>query len=178
MGVETPSTFSIYIDPINANCKILFGLQSTFAPASINIKLPFVEGIIGANAGLSIPFILPTLRREPARKAPVLPAERKASQTLSLTSFNPITIEESFFLFIAFTGISSFPITCFASTICSLDFLLFSFKCFSISSLRPTKNISISYSETASIQPSIIALGALSPPITSIASLIVFPPFA
>ena len=58
--------------------------------------------IFRAKAGLSIPFILPTSNVAPVNKAPEFPAEIKTSPLPSFSKLKPTTIEESFFLLIAF----------------------------------------------------------------------------
>ena len=90
-------------------------MLSTLAPASTIMKLPFFPGITGANAGLLIPFILPTMKVHPAKNAPVLPAELTASQIPSLTKFKALQRLESFFLLTAITGCSLVVITSLAS---------------------------------------------------------------
>ena len=73
-------------------------------------------GISGARGGLWIPLILPTITWPPTRTAPVLPEETNASASCFFTRFNPTTIEESFFFWIAITGGSAVSMTCDACT--------------------------------------------------------------
>ena len=129
-------------------------------------------------AGLSIPFILPTMKRPPTSIAPVLPALRKASACLSLTSFIATTSEESFFDLTAFVGTSSNSITSVAFTTSMPDLsFVFSSMILFISSSFPTRTTVMSgLPFTASSAPTTISYGALSPPIASTAILIVFLP--
>ena len=57
-----------------ANCNKLIGLQLVLDPESINTNLLLYAGNIPAKAGLSIPFILPTIKVAPVSKAPEFPA--------------------------------------------------------------------------------------------------------
>lgn len=66
--------FSIYIEPIIANCFKNAALDSTLAPPSTNKKQPVSAGIRGAKATRLTPFILLTIRVAPVIKAPVFPA--------------------------------------------------------------------------------------------------------
>ena len=124
LGLSTFKTFLRYILAIIANSLKFLGLQSALAPLSaIIVILPFILGIQGQRQGLSIPFILPTIKVAPVSNAPVLPAETIASAFFSFIKFKPTTIEESFFLLIACTGLSSFSIT---SVVCIISSLLLS----------------------------------------------------
>ena len=118
-GFFLPITFSIYMLPIIPNSNKLFGLHSELAPASTSSEgMPPTIGYMLANAGLSIPGILPSIKRPPASNAPVLPAETKISPYPLLTIFIPFTIEESFFDLTALTGASSLVITSSAFITC------------------------------------------------------------
>ena len=95
-------------------------LAGTFAPQSIKSATPFSVGIRDASGGLSTPLILPTITCPPTRIAPELPADTNASAFPSFTIFIPTTMEESFFLLIAFTGGSAVSITSVVFTTSSL----------------------------------------------------------
>jgi len=123
LGLLLFMTFSIYMLPIIANSSRFSALHSEFAPASRSSDaspLPRT-GYTLARAGLSIPWILPSMKRPPARSAPVLPADTKRSPSPSLTISRPLTMEESFFERIAFTGASFIDMTCCASLMLILD---------------------------------------------------------
>ena len=166
--------FFKYIPAIWANCNILIVLQFVFAPASINKNLPSKAGNIAARAGLSIPFILPTNKVAPANNAPEFPADKNTSPSPFLSILNPTTIDEFFFVFIAFVGLSSIVISSSALTIFILSDNSFIFslpynsfiRSFNIFSF-PIKIISALIFSIAFTAPVIFASGALSPPIAS-----------
>ena len=124
LGLFIPNTLLAYILLIPANWTKFIGLQSALAPLSAIRVIPlFTFGIAGHKHGLSIPLILPTTNTPPASTAPVFPADINACALPSLTSLSPTTIDESFLLLIAFTGLSSFSIT---SVVCTISNLLLS----------------------------------------------------
>ena len=84
------------------------------APASAKIKFGDSElkvGNTGIKPGRSIPFIRPTTSKPLANKAPVFPADNKASAFFSFTYCAAITIEEPFLRRTAATGSSSLATT-------------------------------------------------------------------
>ena len=85
LGFSIPYVFFKYILDICANCNKFIGLQFVFDPQSINNNWLLYDGNIPANAGLSIPFILPTKRVAPASSAPEFPAEINTSPSSFLT---------------------------------------------------------------------------------------------
>jgi len=99
------------MEPILANCTRCEERASTFAPQSMSRDTPVSVGISGAKGGRSIPRILPTITCPPTNTAPELPADTNASASFCFTIFIPTTIDESFFLRIAFTGCSAVSIT-------------------------------------------------------------------
>ena len=144
-------------------------MQSTFAPQSTSSMLPSAVGSTGASAGRSTPLARRMMSVAPATVAPVLPAVRKTSPFPSATRFIPTTMEESFFVRMAFTGGSAISISSRASTT-SIRSGSYSrpLRCSAMTSFFPTMQMEISsYSRRASNAPSIIARGALSPPIAS-----------
>ena len=93
------------------------------------MKLFLYAGNIGAIAGLSIPFILPTSKVAPVNKAPEFPAEINTSPSPSFSILNPTTIDESFLCFIAIVGVSSISIV---SVVCFIVILLLNSLIFSL----------------------------------------------
>ena len=87
------------------------GRESTLAPQSSSRDTPFSVGISAPKGGRSTPLMRPTSTCPPTRTAPELPADTNASASPFFTRFIPTTMEESFFLRIAFTGGSSVSIT-------------------------------------------------------------------
>ena len=131
-------------------------------------------GKTGAKGGLLTPGIRPIIACDPTNMAPVLPAETKASASPALTRFIATTMDESFFLRIAFTGCSAVSITSVAPI---TSILLWSYvyllNSASTASLIPTSlTVTHSLLLTASTTPLTIAAGALSPPIASTATVI------
>ena len=130
-----------------------------------------IEALVPLQAYLHLLFfqLIMLLR---VSKAPEFPADINTSPSSCFNMFNPITIEESFFCFIAFVGVSSISIVSKAFFIVILlvissKFLLYiSFTLFFITSSFPIKIISDSISFAAFIAPLIFASGALSPPHT------------
>ena len=119
-GFSTPKVFLMYILDIWANCNKFIGLQFVFDPESIKTNLLLYAGKIPAKAGLSMPFILPTIKVAPVSKAPEFPAEINTSPSPSLSILNPTTIDESFLRLIASVGVSSISIVSVALWILSL----------------------------------------------------------
>ena len=76
-------------------------MQFVFAPASTSINPFLYDGSIGAIAGLSTPFILPTNNVAPVSNAPEFPAEINTSPSSAFNILNPTTIDESFLCLIA-----------------------------------------------------------------------------
>ena len=115
-GLCRLTTLSMYMLPIIPNSRRFSGLHSAFAPASMRraASLPRM-GYMLAIAGLSIPGILPSIKRPPAIRAPLLPAETNKSASPDFTMFIPFTMEESFLTLTALTGESSMEITSLAS---------------------------------------------------------------
>ena len=166
--------FFKYTFAICANCKRFVGLQLVFAPASTSITPFLYDGSIGAIAGLSTPFILPTSKVAPVSNAPEFPAETNTSPSPSFNNLKPTTIEESFLCFIACVGMSSIVISSVVLCIIILSDISFilsfpysSFTFLFIFSSFPTKIISELISFIAFTAPLIVASGALSPPIAS-----------
>ena len=155
------------------NCSRYFALQSTFAPLSTRNVKPFFVGRQVPNTGRSTPGRRPTMSREPVRRAPVLPAETKASASPFFTSCIPTTIEEFFFLRIAIVGTSSVLMTSSALTtsIFSFGYVYFASSRLTSSSL-PTSFTSTFISLTASTAPLTVSTGAKSPPMASSATII------
>ena len=80
------------------------------APQSINnTESPILAkfGRAAIKAGRSTPFIRPTTSKPAVNKAPVLPAEIKASASPFRTARAAITIDDSRFVRTALTGSSS-----------------------------------------------------------------------
>ena len=175
--------FLKYIVDIWANCNKLIGLQFVFDPESINNNWLLYAGNIPANAGLSIPFILPTINVAPASNAPEFPADMNTSPSFSFSILNPTTIDESFLCLIASVGPSSISIVSVAffifslSDTSSISFPVNSFTLFLITSSFPTNVIVAFIWLTAFNAPFILASGALSPPIASSNIFIVLFPF-
>ena len=90
--------------------------EQFYTEQSISRDTPFAVGINGASGGRSIPLIRPTSVCPPTSIAPELPADTNASASPFFTSFIPTTMDESFFLRIAFTGGSAVSITSVAPT--------------------------------------------------------------
>ena len=161
------------MEPICANWTSWEARASIFAPQSTSRTGPFAVGIRGASGGRSIPRILPTRSCPPARVAPVLPAVTKASHVPSLTSFRPLTIEESFFVRMALTGGSAISMISRASRISSLSAGYVYFE----SSERMTSSCPTSVTwrlflfSSACTAPLTGSTGARSPPIASTATL-------
>ena len=135
---------------------------SELAPASTSSDgSPPRHGYMLASTGLSIPSILPSIILDPTTRAPVLPPEMNMSPCPSLTMFRPTTIEDSVFLLIAFTGLSSIVITSAASTIfIFLPLNLFFWSSASIASFFPTIYISCFIMPAAITAPFTISAGA------------------
>ena len=76
------------------------------APQSKRSEGSAAVGSKCARGVLLTPLALPTINCPPARIAPVLPAEIKASAFPSFRRLRPTTRDESFFSLTAFTGAS------------------------------------------------------------------------
>ncbi len=151
-------------------------MQSTFAPPSISIKQPSLFGITGANAILLIPLIRLTIKVEPTTKAPLLPAEIKASPSFAANRCKPSAIEHFDLDFIISPAWSSIVITSGTSAISILlSEMSFSFATRRISFSRPVRSMSTSNFSTAMAQPFKISSGALSPPKASTMNFILTP---
>ena len=163
------------MEPIFANCTRWEALASTFAPQSIRRDTPFSVGINGASGGRSIPRILPTITCPPTRIAPELPADTNASASFCFTIFMPTTIDDCFFLRIAFTGGSAVSITSSACTtsICSFGYVYFSSSLFTTSCCPTNSTLISDLPFTASTAPFTSSAGALSPPIASTATFVI-----
>ena len=111
LGELMPMTFSMYALPIAANCTSISGRHSVFAPASMSTKLPLSPGITGEGAIRLIPLIRLTMKVAPNTRAPVLPADTKASPLFSARRVSP-TAMEVFFPDL----ISSFGSSCISKT--------------------------------------------------------------
>ena len=121
-----------------------------------------------ARAGRLMPRRARTIRLVPTWRAPVLPAETKASPLPSLSIFRPTTMVESFFWRTARAGsshISMFSVQ-LTSSMPSREMWL-SAAVLRISASLPRPTTWTPYSLTACAAPSSGARGALSPPIRS-----------
>ena len=92
----------------------------------------------------------------PASRAPVDPAETKASPSPFFSRFRPTVREESFFLLKAVAGSSAISTTSAASRISTPEGRFFSPHCstaFRISAIRPTRITLVPYSLWAARAP-------------------------
>jgi len=132
--------------------------------------LPVALGTTGAKAARRMPRIRLTIRVAADSRAPVDPAETKASPFPSLSRFRPTVMEESGFSLKARAGLSSMSMTWLAGTI-SMPWGGAWWPSLArqavMSSVRPVRRISTPRSFWARRAPSMGAWGALSPPMAS-----------
>ena len=127
-----------------------------------------------------MPLIRLVTRVAPDSRAPVEPAETKASPSPSLSKFRPTVREESFFLRKAVAGSSHISTTSLAwvtATPAGRSLMPLAARVLRMSSPRPTRMISTPYSLLAWMAPITGAWGALSPPIASTMIFMLFPLF-
>ena len=140
------------------------------APQSQRMALPEAVGITGPITARRMPRMRLTTRVAPASRAPVDPAETKASPSPFFKRFSPTVREESFFFLKAVAGSSEISTTSEASRISMPAGSVFSPQASTarrISSPRPTRRMSTPWAFFASRAPRTAASGALSPPMAS-----------
>ena len=126
------------------------------APASISTAPPFPVGTTGASAARRIPRIRLISRGAAPSRAPVEPADTKASPSPALSRFSPTVREESFFSRKAVAGLSQISTTSEAwaiSTPAGSSRMPFSSRTFRMSSPRPTRVMPTPYSLFAWMAP-------------------------
>ena len=158
LGFSTFKYFLAYKEPTRPNCSKNSGVHSALAPQSkMTVLPPALLGITGPIAARRIPFTRLTMRVAPERRAPVLPAETKASPWPSDSIRRPMTMEEFFFFRMTLAGSSCISTTSSALAISmpsGRSAMLFSFRTFRISSPLPTRVICAPKSFAACKAPS------------------------
>ena len=135
------------------------------APESSSIKQPFRQGTTVPMAGRFTPLMRLTMRVPPTTRAPVLPAETKASPSPSASICRPRAMLLSLYCFIIAVGSASMGITSGASAILIPSSEIPNFAAFSRSfSPSPVSMISHFQRSAAMRHPCNTASGALSPP--------------
>ena len=140
------------------------------APASMRMAPPFPVGTTGARAARRMPLMRLMSRVAAPSRAPVDPADTKASPSPFFSRFSPTVREESFFSRKAVAGLSQISTTSEAwaiSTPAGRSWMPLSLSTFRISSPRPTRVMSTPYALLAWMAPMTGAWGALSPPMAS-----------
>ena len=133
----------------------------------------FLTGKVGINPGRAIPLIRPIIKIPLARIEPEFPNDKSASAFPCLTYCAATTKEESFFVLIALTGSSSSLITSVVPTISiwsvsePTSFLIFAWS--------PNKINLVSFNSVFACKTAwTMASGAFSPPIASIAIVLIY----
>ena len=145
-------------------------MQSAVAPQSMRTIPPEALGTTGAKAARRMPRMRPTVRVAPESRAPVLPAETKASPSPAFSIRRPTVMEESGLSRKARAGLSSMVITSWVCTISMPLGRLLRPSCSRqarMSGSLPVRTTSTPSCSAAWMAPSTGARGALSPPMAS-----------
>ena len=154
-------------------------MHSALAPQSHSTIRPAAVGIWGPMAARRMPRMRLTTSVAPESRAPVDPAETKASPAPSRRSFNPTVREESGLSLKAMAGSSAISTTSVASLISTPAGRLLTPQASTalrISAVRPTRVSSTPCFRLASRAPRTISSGALSPPMASTMIFMPVPP--